>query len=155
MNRWTLIRDNIITALKTLPFPDEVVIDAIARPTGIAAVTGPSVIGVCVPADRWVMPSEIQDHENQPACMLVQIVISADSATTTTSGMDEINELAAIALKVRNMDVGIYGMGNDLDTGGVYLDGLKSDLLEFTGREPGGAGPIAKVFTLQTTVVPL
>jgi hypothetical protein len=155
LNRWTIIRDNVVLALKTLPLPANVVVEKIARPAGIAAVVGPVTIGVCLAFDRWVMPSEIDSHVNQPAVIGVQIVIAADNATSTTDGVDEIDEIAAIALKVRNIDVGIYSMGDDLDTGGVYLDGLKSDFVEFAGREPGGAGPIAKVFTLQTTVLPI
>lgn len=158
LNRWTLLRANVVAALKALPFPRNVVIEPIVRPAGIEAVVGPATIGVCLAGDRWAGPSEIDNHEDQPASMLVQIVIRADSAIDATSAITEpggIDELAAIALKVRNVDIGIYGEGVGLDTGGVYLDGLRSDFMEFTGREPGGAGPIAKVFTFQTTVLPL
>lgn len=158
MNRWSLIRDNVIAALEALPFPRNVVIGKIARPAGVDALVGPVAIGVCLAGDRWIPPSEIDNHENQPASILVQLVIRADSAVDATSAIDEeggIDDIAAIALKVRNVDVGIYGMGVELDTGGVYMDCLRSDFMEFTGREPGGAGPIAKVFTLQTTELPI
>lgn len=156
MNRWTLIRRNVVAALKALPFPQGVAIEPIVRPAGVESIVSPVAIGVCVASDRWIGPSEIDNHENQPASMLVQIVIRADSALNATDAFDQdIDEIAAIALRVRNVDVGIYGQGDGLDTGGVYMDGVRSDLLEFTGREPGGAGPIAKVFTLQTTTLPI
>ncbi len=155
MNRWTLIRRNVVAALKALPFPQNVVIEPIVRPAGVESIVGPVAIGVCVTGDRWIGPSEIDNHENQPASMIVQIVIRADSALNSTDAFDEIEENAAIALKVRNVDVGIYGMGDGLDTGGVYMDGVRSDVLEFPNREPGGAGPIARVFTLQTTMLPI
>lgn len=155
MNRWTLLRDNAIAALRALPFPPEVVIDKIVKPAGVDAIVAPVAIGVCLNGDRWVGPSEIDNHENQPAMMLLQIVIRADSALNATDALDEVDEIAAIALKVRNVDIGIYGMGNGLDTGGVYMDGLRSDFLESANREPGGAGPVAKVFTFQTTMLPI
>ena len=156
-NRWSLIRDNVVAALKTLPFPDDVTIEKLARASGIDAIAG-NAVGVCLAGDRWTQPSEIGDHENQPAEMLVQIVIQGDSARDTTGSLDEvgaIEDLSAIALKVRNIDVGIYGLTDDLNTGGVFLDGVRSDLVEFAGREPGGAGPLTKIFTLKTTVLPL
>jgi hypothetical protein len=159
LNRWTLIRNNVIAALRALPFPDGVAIEKISRPTGIDGVVAPVAIGVCLAGDRWfVQDEEIANHENMPASIMVQIVIRADSAHDATGALDEqdaIEDISAIALKVRNVDIGIYGYDDDLNTGGVFLDGLRSDFLEFTGREPGGAGPIAKVFTLQTTVLPL
>lgn len=155
LNRWTLLRDNVLNALRGLAFPRDVVIDRIAKPAGIDAIVGPVAIGVCFGGDRWVGPSEIDNHENQPASMIVQIVIRADSALDAVSALDEVDDLAAIALTVRNVDVGIYGLDDSLNTGGVYLDGVRSDFLEFPNREPGGAGPIAKVFTLQTTVLPI
>lgn len=155
MNRWKLIRDNIVANLKTLSFDRNVVIDATAAPSGVNALIGPIRIGVSSMGDRWVGGSEIDRHTDQPAMMLFQIAIWADDATSPTSAMDLVNEVAFIALQVRDLDSGIYGMGNGLDTGGVYLDALRADVLEFTGREPGGAGPIAKVFTLQTTELPL
>lgn len=155
MNRWTLIRDKIIANLKTLAFDRDVVIDATAAPSGINALIGPVRIGVSSAGDRWVGPSEIDRHTDQQAMMLVQITIFADDATSPTASVDLINDVAFIALQVRDLDSGIYGMGSGLDTGGVYLDALRADMLEFTGREPGGAGPIAKVFTLQTTELPI
>ena len=158
MNRWSLIRDNLVTALRALPFPRNVVIEKIVRPAGIDAIVGPVAIGVCLAGDRWIGPSEIDRHTDQPASMLVQIVIRADSALTATGALEEdggIEDIAALALTVRNVDIGIYGKGDGLDTGGVYLDGVRSDFLEFTNREPGGAGPVAKVFTLQTTMLPI
>lgn len=159
-NRWSLILENLVTALKTLPFPDGTVIEKIARAQGVDALIGNPAIGVCmVHGDRWVGPSAIGDHENQPAETLVQIVIRADSARDATDALDGvggIGDLSKIALKVRNMDIGIYGHGDDdIDTGGVFLDGVRSDLVEFPGREPGGAGPLSKVFTLKTTELPL
>lgn len=158
MNRWSIIRENVVAALATLSFPRDVVVAKLARPAGIDGIVGPVVIGVSLGGDRWIGPSEIDNHINQPAAMIVQITIKADSAIDTTDALDAsgaIEDISAIALQVRNVDIGIYGMGDDLDTGGVFLDGLRSDFLEFTGREPGGAGPLAKVFTLQTTALPI
>lgn len=155
MNRWTLLRDNVLVALGALPLPRNVVIDKIVKPAGIDGVVGPVAIGVCLGGDRWQGPSEIDNHEDQPATMLVQIVIRADSALNATAALDEVDEIAATVLTIRNVDIGIYGMGVGLDTGGVFLDGMRSDFLEFSNREPGGAGPVAKVFTMQTTVLPI
>jgi hypothetical protein len=163
-NRWSLILENIVTALKALPFPDGTVIEKIVRAAGVDALIGDPAIGVCmVHGDRWVLnasgtPGSIGDHENENAEMLIQIAIRADSAREPMDALDGvggIGDLSRIALKVRNIDVGIYGRGNDLDTGGVFLDGVRSDLVEFPGREPGGAGPLTKIFTLKTTTLPL
>jgi hypothetical protein len=158
-NRWSLILENVVTALGTLSFPEGTVIEKIARAAGVDALIGNPAIGVClVHGDRWTMPPEIGDYENQPAETLVQIVIRADSARDATDALDGvggIGDLSRIALKVRKVDVGIYGRGDDLDTGGVHLYGVRSDLVDFPGREPGGAGPLSKIFTLKTTSLPL
>lgn len=156
MNRWTMLRDNLVNALRALPLPDGVVVEPIVRPAGVWAIVGPSAIGVALISDRWLGPSEVDNHVNQPGAVVAQIVVRGDSARDTVESIHDINEIARIALRVRNTDIGIYGTGDDeLDTGGVFLDGMRSDFLEFTGREPGGAGPLAKVFTLQSTALPL
>ena len=116
-NRWSLLRDNLIVALKALPFPDYVVIDKISRPAGVDAMPGLCAIGVCHAGDRWTTPPELAYHLNQPAVMIFQIVIRADSAMNSTDALDAvgaIEDLSAIALQVRNVDIGIYGMGDDL-----------------------------------------
>jgi hypothetical protein len=163
-NRWSLILENLVQALKALPFPDGVVIDKIASAPGVDAIIGKAAIGVCLaPGDRWLPGpggsyGEIGDHTDQPAEIGVQIVIRADDATSTTAALDQveaIHDLARIALRVRNVDIGIYGAGAGLDTGGVFLDATGSALVQFKGREPGGAGPLTKVFSLKTTALPL
>jgi hypothetical protein len=155
VNRQTLIRDNVLAQLRTLAFDRDVVIDKIAAPSGINALIGPVRLGVSSAGDRWVGGSEIDRHTDQPAVILMQITIWADDATSPTASIDLINDVAFIALQVRDLDVGIYGIGAGLDTGGVYMDALRADVLEISNREPGGAGPIAKVFTFQSTELPL
>lgn len=154
-NRWTMLRDNLVAALKTLSFDRDVVVEKVAQPAGVNAIAAPIAIGVSRAGGRATMPSEIGSHIDQPADTTFQISIRTDSAMTTTAGLDDAEEVATIAMAVRNMDIGIYGQGKDLDTGGVYLDYLRDDVVEFKGREPGGAGPIVLVVTLRTTVIPI
>jgi hypothetical protein len=158
MNRWSLIRDNVVTALGTLHFPDYVVIGKIGRPDGIDSLVGPIAVGVSLAGDRWISQPEIGERGNLPAELLVQLTIRADSALDAVDVLDAagmIEDISFIALKVREIDVGIYGYDDSLNTGGVFLYGVSSGFLEFKGKDPGGAGPLAKVFSMKTTVLPL
>jgi hypothetical protein len=158
LNRWSLLRSNIVEALKVLPFENNVVIEKIAQPQGVWAIVGAAAIGVCRTGGRRTGAPEITYHLNQDSRMNFQLVVRADSAVDTTGALDEVGaaeDIAAIALAVRNVDVGIYGLGESLDTGGVFLDYLRDDVLVFPQREPGGAGPIALVITLETTDLPI
>jgi hypothetical protein len=155
MNRWNLIRENVITALGNLPFERDVVIERIAQPVGVWAIIGPVAIGVCRTGGRATDAPEIGYHVNQPAEMMFQLVVRGDSARDNTEALDIAEEVASIALKVRDADVGVYGLGDEFDTGGVFLDYQNDGVMVFPAREPGGAGPIALVLTLKTTTLPL
>jgi hypothetical protein len=155
VNRWTLLRSNLVDALRTMESLAGVTVEKIAQPTGVNAIPATPAIGVCRVGGRSTMPSEIGEHVNQPARAIFQIVVRCDNATETTAALEEAEEIATMAMQVRDTDIGIYGQGDALNTGGVFLDYQRDDVVAFAGREPGGAGPIALVITLQTTDIPI
>lgn len=158
MNRWTLLRSNLVTALKNLPFDRDVVIEKIAQPAGVNGLIGPVAIGVCRVGGRATGPGQLGYHLNQEAEVHFQLAIRADSAIDTTGALDEVGaaeDVAAIALAVRNVDIGIHGQLEDLNTDAVFLDYVRDDVVSFPGREPGGAGPLVLVITLKTTELPI
>lgn len=158
LNRWSLIRTNIVTVLKNLPFGRDVVIEKIAQPVGVWAIIGPAAIGVCRVGGRRTGATDIGYHLNQESKMTFQLVVRADSAVDNTGALDEVGaaeDIASIALAVRNVDVGIVGLTDALNTGSVFLDYVRDDVMVFPQREPGGAGPIALVITFETTDLPI
>jgi hypothetical protein len=155
MNRWTLLRSNLVDAMRAMPTLAGVTVEKIAQPTGVNAIPATPAIGVCRVGGRAIAPSEIADHVNQPARVSFQVVVRCDNATDTTAALEEAEEIATAAMQVRNTDIGIYGQDDSLNTGGVFLDYQRDDVVAFPGREPGGAGPIALVITLATTDLPI
>jgi hypothetical protein len=151
LNRWSLLRTNLVTELRTLLPAAHV--EEIAQPAGVGAITMPA-IGVCRPGGRATEAAEIAWHINQPADVAFQLVVRCDDATNNIAAMQAAEELATAALAVRNVDIGIYGTGDATDTGGVFLDYVKDDVMAFVGRD-GGAGPIAIVISLRSTVLPI
>ena len=134
-----------------------VTIEKIAQPLGVNAIPTTPAIGVCRVGGRaTARPGEKGSyHLDEEAMVSFQIVIRCDNATDTIAALEEAEEIATAAMQVRNTDIGIYGQGAGLDTGGVFTDYLRDDVVAFTGREPGGAGPIALVITLGTTELPI
>ena len=142
-----------MTALKALPALAGVHVDEIAQPNGVYALPIPA-IGVCRPGGRATDPPEIGYHLNQPVDVTFQLVVYCDDATHTIAAMQRAEQIATDAMAVRNVDIGIYGTGDATDTGGVFSDYMRDDVMAFPGRD-GGAGPIALLITLRTTVLPI
>jgi hypothetical protein len=155
LNRWSLLRSNLVAALQALPALAGVTVEKIAQPTGVNGIPVTPAIGVCRVGGRATEPSQIGDHVNQPASVSFQIVVRCDDASATTAALEEAEEITTAAMAVRNVDIGIYGYDDTLNTGGVFLDYVGDAVMAFPGREPGGAGPIALVVTLKTTDLPI
>ncbi len=154
MNRWSLLRLNLVTALQALPALAGVTVEEIVQPAGVNAIVPPA-IGVCRPGGRAAEVSEIGYHLNQPATVSFQLAIRADSATDTIASAKEAEQIATDAMAVRQVDVGIYNAGETLNTGGVFMDYVADAFVSFPQREPGGAGPIILVISLKTTELPI
>lgn len=153
-NRWSILRTNLTTALKALPALSGVHVEEISQPGAIGAVPMPA-IGVCrASGGHATEDPEFAWHINQPADAVFQLVVRCDDATNNIAAVRAAEQLATDAMAVRNVDIGIYGTGEATDTGGLFLDYEKDDILAFTGRE-GGAGPIALVITLRSTTLPI
>jgi hypothetical protein len=152
-NRWSLLRTNLTTAVRQI-VPPTVYVDEIAAPIAIGALPMPS-IGVCRAGGRGIELAEptIGYHLNQDSEVVFQLVVRCDDATTNIAALRAAEQLASDAMAVRNVNIGISGTGDATDTGSVFCDYVKDDVLAFPGRD-GGAGPIALVISLRTTALP-
>lgn len=151
-----MLRTNLVTALKALPTlaaMRNLTVEEIAQPSAIGAIPAPG-IGVCRTGGRATEAAEIAWHINQPADVSFQLVVRCDDATNNIAAMQAAEELATAAMAIRNVDIGISGTGEATDTGGVYTDYVRDDVMAFPGRD-GGAGPIAIVVSLRSTALPI
>jgi hypothetical protein len=154
LNRWSLLRSNLVTALQALPALAGVTVEEIVQPAGVNAIAPPA-IGVCRPGGRATSPPEVGYHLLQESQTTFQLAIRTDSATDTIASAKEAEQIATDAMAVRQVDIGIYNSGDTLNTGGVFMDYVADAFVTFPGREPGGAGPIVFVVTLKTTDFPV
>lgn len=155
MNRWSLLRSNLVTALQALPTLAGVTIEEIVQPSGVNAIVATQAIGVCRVGGRITEIPPMGYHLDEESRATFQLVIRADSATNTIASTKEAEQIATDALAVRQVDIGIYNSGETLNTGGVFTDYIRDAVMAFPGREPGGAGPIAIVVTIETTDFPI
>jgi hypothetical protein len=164
-SRWTVIRNNVIAAIKALPLYDPAIpVYALGVPPDIFGMGTRVALGVCLSQDIWLdVDSALSYYVDREAEMNIPIVILTTSEASPAGALEEagmIDDLTAMILGtavgpmtgpgLRSADVGVAG-----ETGGVYLRSVTSTLVPGPDRALGAGGALAKVILMRTTSVPL
>lgn len=163
-SRWTVIRDNIVDAIRALPLYDGTPVFKLGIPNDIFLMTERRAIGVCLTEDEWMsIDLGLTDRLDQPAEMTIPIVLYATSEAAPAAALEEpgqLDDLTAMILGtnagpwrgtgIRGVDVGVPG-----ETGGVYLRAIRTTIIPDQMRAEGAGGALCKVIFFRTTVIAL
>lgn len=169
MNRWSLLRANVVAALEAVvatavaPMNDLHVIP-IGIPADLFYLGVREGIGVTMASDNWLNLDEgltdYYDHEatmDLMICLLATSEQSPDGALTDDGKLDDMTELVLGSRVPAFASAGIRGtdVGAGLGIGAVRLRAVKSQLIPEQKRAEGSGGALAKVILMRTTSLPL
>ena len=161
-NRWSDIRDNVVAAIKALPNINGTPVEKLGIPADLFRFGHRTAIGVCLAEDQWDRANHgIADYRDNPAEISVPIVILGTAEYPVEAALDGdgmIEELCAVVLGSNRGTVGPGIRGVNVgteDTGPVYLEAEKSQIVPGKDRAEGSGGPLVKILEMKSTVLPL